>query len=159
MNPERQSTADYFRMILLTVMGQAFEAAGYTLDENPVQWAGGRFRFGKPLSGELRGFIEFQLLGYTENEWVARMPSRFRVHLIRTDKPTPYAASTHPDYRQRTLSALVVDDFHVDILPSADHWWTFSNTDELGRALAEAGHLVIGYGMPWLAGELEPPSG
>ena len=60
---------------------------------------------------------------------------------------------------QRTLSALVVDDFHVDILPSADHWWTFSNTDDLGRALAEAGHLVIGYGMPWLAGELEPPSG
>jgi hypothetical protein len=30
--------------------------------------------------------------------------------------------------------------------------------DELGKALAEAGHLVIGYGIPWLAGDLVPPA-
>jgi hypothetical protein len=57
------------------------------------------------------------------------------------------------------LSELVVGDFGVNILPSADHWWTYSDTDSLGHALAEAGHLAVGYGMPWLAGELEPPSG
>ena len=57
------------------------------------------------------------------------------------------------------LSQLVVEDFGVAILPSSDHWWQFSNTDELGKTLAEAGHLVIGYGMPYLSGDLEPPSG
>jgi hypothetical protein len=55
------------------------------------------------------------------------------------------------------LSALVVEDFGVAILPSANHWWTFQNTQELGNALAEAGHLTIGYGIPFLAGELSPP--
>ena len=25
-------------------------------------------------------------------------------------------------------------------------------------ALAEAGHLIIGYGMPWLSGDLLPPN-
>lgn len=148
----------YFRLLLLTVVGQAFTAAGYTLEDNPVQQAGGRFRFSKPLPGGLYGFIEFQLLVYASNEWVSGLPSRFRVMLIRSDQPAPYAASDHPQAAQRTLSALVVEDFGVSILPDADHWWTFRGTDEAGRALAEAGYLVVGYGMPWLAGELEPPS-
>ena len=55
------------------------------------------------------------------------------------------------------MSALVVKDFGVAILPSADHWWTFRDMNELGTALAEAGHLVVAYGMPWLAGELSLP--
>ena len=55
---------------------------------------------------------------------------------------------------RRTLSALVVEDFGVPILPSADHWWTFRDVTELGSALAEAGHLVVGYGLPWLSGDL-----
>lgn len=146
-------------MLLLTVVGQAFTSAGYALEDNPVQQAGGRFRFVKALDSGLNGFIEFQLLAYTETEWAARMPSRFRVMLVRSDQPAPYAASEHPQSVQRTLSALVVEDFKVGILPDANHWWTFSNTDELGKALAEAGYLAVGYGMPWLSGELEPPSG
>ena len=159
MTDERQSANDYFRVLLLTVVGQAFSAAGYALEENPVQWAGGRFRFVKALDGGMKGFIEYQLLSYTDSEWSAGMPSRFRVTLIRTDQAAPYIASSHPRYTQRDLSALVVDDFGVGILPSAQHWWMYRTTDELGKALAEAGHLIIGYGMPWLAGDLLPPSG
>ena len=154
-----QTPQEYFRLLLLTVVGQAFTAAGYELDENLVHWAGGRFRFTHTLENGLYAYIEFQLLAYTDSEWSSGMPSRFRVTLIRSDQSSPYAHSDHPDKVQRSLSALVVDDFGVTILPSADHWWTFSNTTELGNALAEAGHLAIGYGMPWLAGDLQPPSG
>ncbi len=151
-----QSAQDYFRLLLLTVVGQAFEAAGYTLQEHPTQWAGGRFRFTKALEGGLYGFIEFQLLSYTDSEWSSGMPSRFQVTLVRSDQSSPYPPGE--DYAIRKLSALVVEDFGVGILPSADHWWSFRNTDELGKALAEAGHLAVGYGIPWLAGDLEPPS-
>ncbi len=159
MTDERQSANDYFRTLLLTVVGQAFTAAGYSLEDSPVQWAGGRFRFVKPLMYGLRGYIEFQVLSYTDNEWSAGMPSRFRVTLIRTDQTAPYLTSAHPQAVQRDLSALVVIDFGVAVLPSAQHWWTYRTTDELGQALAEAGHLIVGYGLPWLAGDLEPPSG
>ena len=48
-------------------------------------------------------------------------------------------------------------DFDVPILPSAEHWWDWRDSVGLGAALAEAGHLLVGYGIPWLAGELEPP--
>ncbi len=155
-----QSPQEYFRLLLLTVVGQAFTAAGYTLEEHPSQWAGGLFRFAKPLEGEiLTAFIEYQLLAYADTMWASRNPSRFRVTLTRTDQPHPRLPSPHPDYIQRDLGTLVVEDFNVAILPGADHWWTFSNTDELGKALAESGHLVIGFGMPWLSGELQSPSG
>jgi hypothetical protein len=151
-----QTPQEYFRMILVTVVGQAFNAAGYTLDERPMQWAGGMFRFVKTLPDNLYGFIEFQVLTYVDSEWSSGQPSRFRITLIRSDSPTA-APSQHPRHARRTLSALVVDDFGVAILPSADYWWTFHDTETLGRALAEAGHLVVGYGIPWLAGDLLPP--
>lgn len=154
-----QSPQDTFRLLLLTVVGQAFTAAGYHLEESQVQWAGGRFRFVKALDNDLYGFIEFQLLAYSDSEWASGMPSRFRVTLVRSDQAAPYAASDHPQYAQRSLSALVVADFGVAILPSADYWWTFRNMTELGNTLGEAGHLAVGYGIPWLAGDLEPPSG
>ncbi len=153
-----QTPQEYFRLVMLTVVGQAFAAAGYELDEKPVQWAGGLFRFTKQLDDGLWGFIEFQLLAYVDTMWAARMPSRFKIILTRSDKPLPSASSDHPKFARRDLSRLVVEDFGVAILPSADHWWTFGNTDELGKALAEAGHLIIGYGMPWLSGDLIPPS-
>jgi hypothetical protein len=146
-----QTPQEYFRVILFTVVGQAFGAAGYTLEERPMQWAGGRFRFVKTLEDGLYGFIEFQALTYVDSEWSSGQPSRFRITLIRGD-------SKHPQYLNRSLSALVVEDFGVAILPSADYWWTYSDTESLGKALAEAGHLVIGYGIPWLAGDLVPPS-
>lgn len=155
MNQDREATHEYFRTLLLMVAGQAFAAAGYQELETPLQWAGGRFRFSKPLGGDLYAFIEFQLLAYTETMWTSRTPSRFRVTLRRSEDPHG-AAGNHPRAVQRLLSALVVEDFGVRILPDAEHWWTFRDTEELGRSLAEAGHLIIGYGMPWLDGSLLP---
>jgi hypothetical protein len=154
-----QSPQEYFRLLLLTVAGQAFSAAGYELEERPAQWAGGLFRFVKAFDNGLYGFIEFQYLYYADTEWSSGVPSRFRVTLVRSDNPNASAASKHPAYVRRTLSELVVEDFGVAILPSADYWWTYSTTAELGAALAEAGHLAVGYGIPWLAGDLAPPSG
>jgi hypothetical protein len=154
-----QSSQEYFRLILLTVVGQAFNAAGYILEERPLQWAGGLFRFAKHLPSGLYGFIEFQLLNYTASPFTNETPSRFCVTLIRSDLPNPSMPTSHPAFSRRKLAALVTDDFRVAILPSSDHWWTFQNTLQLGRALAEAGHLIVGYGMPWLSQELLPPSG
>jgi len=153
-----QSPQEYFRLLLLTVIGQAFTAAGYTLAERPAQWAGGLFRFTKSLDEGLTAFIEYQLLAYTDTLWASRNPSRFRVTLTRTDQAASNLPSTHPYFVQRDLGTLVVRDFAVAILPEINYWWTFTNTDELGKALAESGHLVIGFGMPWLSGELQPPS-
>src|SRR6185436_10115160 len=83
---ESQSPQEYFRLILLTVVGQAFGAAGYTLDERPAQWAGGLFRFVKALDGAQavgsHASIEFQHLHYAGDA-----PSRFRVSLARSDWP------------------------------------------------------------------------
>ena len=129
----------------------------------PPNGAGGLFRFAKPLdlgqeSEVLNAFIEYQLLAYTDTMWASRSPSRFRVTLTRTHQPTPRQPSAHADFLQRDLGTLVTQDFGVAILPGADYWWTFTNTDELGKALAESGHLIIGFGMPWLSGELQPPS-
>lgn len=156
---QNQTPQDYFRLLLLTVVGQAFEAAGYQLESRPIHWAGGLFRFVKPLEDGLRAFIEFQLLASSNTLWSSGMPSRFQVVLTRTDQPTSTLSSQHPLFARRSLSALVVQDFDVAILPDADYWWTFKTTNELGKALAEAGHLVIGFGMPWLTDNLVPPSG
>lgn len=152
---ERREGIEGFRALLVMVVGQAFNAAGYTLEHTPLQWAGGKFRFAKPLSADLIATIDFQVLIYTETGYAARMPSRFRVTLGRGGARGAFHA--HPQHVSRTLAALVVEDFGVPILPSADHWWTFHDTPSLGRALAEAGHLVVGYGMPWLDGTLTPP--
>lgn len=146
-----QTPQEYFRLLLLTVVGSAYNAAGYELEERPTQWAGGLFRFSKPLENGLFGFIEYQLLAYSEDR-----PSRFRVTLTRSDHENPTLPSQHPAYARRLLSALVVEDFNVPILSSADHWWQYANVTELGAALAEAGHLVVGFGMPWLSGDITP---
>lgn len=148
----------YFREMLMTVMGQAFTAAGYALEDKPVKHAGGLFRFARPLENGLYGYIEFQLLSFSDNEWASGTPSRFRVTLIRSDQPDAALPSQHPAYAQRLLSELVVEDFHVPILPSAAHWWSFKTAGELGQALGEAGSLAVGYGMPWLNGDLVPPA-
>ncbi len=147
MKSTTQSPQEYFRVILLTVVGQAYGAAGYGLEERPIQWAGGQFRFSKSSEDGQNHNIDYQLLAYTDTEWSSGAASRFRVNLIRADGV------------RRTLSALVVEDFGVSILPTADHWWTFRTTEELGHALAEAGHLAVGYGIPWLSGDLVPPLG
>lgn len=153
-----QTSQETIKTILMTVVGQAFAAAGYTLQELPIQHAAGQYRFANSLDTGLEAFIAFQFLLYVDSEWAAGMPSRFRVTLTRTDQPNPAANSNHPDFARRDLSTLVVDDFGVGILPSDRHWWTFQTQSELGQAIAEAGRLIVGYGIPWLAGELLPPA-
>ena len=145
----RQAGQAYFGTLLQTVVGQAFAAAGYQLERAPLQSAGGRFRYVKEMPDGARGFIDFQVLVYSDTLWSSGAASRFRVQLTRF--------SARGDVVARGLSRLVVEDFGVKILPAADHWWSYGDTDSLGKALAEAGHLIVGYGIPWLAGELAPP--
>jgi hypothetical protein len=146
---ERQSLQSYFRTLLHTVVGQAFQAAGYQMLEEPVKWLGGRFRYQRVLHDGWAAYIEFQVLVYGDSAWVGRQPSRFTVSLYRSNQPGGRLASV-----QRTLSQLVVTDFRTPILPDADYWWSFQDTESLGKALTEAGYLTIGYGIPWLAGDL-----
>lgn len=150
---ERQAAQDYFLALLQTVIGQALGAAGYTLEQNPMQWAGGRYRFAKALEGGGAALIEFQALVYSDTAWSGGQDSRFQVQIGRFVKRGASA-----DFAPRSLSRLILRDFGVQILPSEDHWWRYRDTDSLARALAEAGHLIVGYGLPWLAGELSPPS-
>ena len=152
---DRQQGQEYFGALLRAVVGNAFAAAGYHLDKAPLQQAGGRFRFVKAFDDGSVGWIDFQVLVYSDTMWSGGTPSRFRVQLTRSCANRRTAAP--PDQLARGLSQLVVADFGVRILPSSDHWWTYSDTDSLGKALAEAGHLIVGYGIPWLAGELRPP--
>jgi hypothetical protein len=147
---------DHFRMLLVTVVGGAFSAAGYALEESPTAWSGGLFRFGTqftdgPHTG-LYGFIEFMYLYYSEGR-----PARFNCTLIRTDHEVPTVPTRHPAAARRDLSALVVLDFGVAILPNPAYWWHVTGTEATGRALGEAGSLAIGYGMPWLNGSLLVP--
>lgn len=135
-----------FREYLLIVTGQAYRAAGYELEEQPLKWSGGQFRFTKQLDNGLTAHIEFQHLAYQDTQWASGNPSRFRVTLKRSDG------------WNKDLSTLVVKDFGVAILPSAHHWWSYKDLTTLGKHLGEAGSLAIGYGMPWLAGELTPPN-
>ena len=122
-----------------------------------MKWIGGRFRYAKTLEDGLTAYIEFQVLVYNDTEWTGKQPSRFRVNLIRSDKAGG-RPSKHPKYVQRSLSQLVVEDFKVNILPDADYWWNFTDTDSMGKTLVEAGHLIIGYAIAWLADDLHPDS-
>ncbi len=150
MQQTRQTGQEYFSALLHTVVGQAFAAAGYQREQSPLQTAGGRFRYATDFDDGARGIIDFQVLVYSDTMWSSGAPSRFRVQLTRSQK-APGGAVV------RSLSQLVVEDFGVNILPTADHWWSYRDTESLGNALAEAGHLIVGYGLPWLAGELSPP--
>lgn len=157
MAQERQVRQDYFRTLLRTVVGQAFSAAGYELQNTPLQWAGGKYRYENALPNGFYGLIDFQVLATSDTMWSAGAPSRFKVQLTRS-RDRHGRARDEAGYITRGLSRLVVEDFSVAILPAADYWWTFVDTESLGKALAEAGHLIVGYGMPWLAGELTPPA-
>lgn len=156
MLSERQPLHQQFKMILQRVVDGAFVAAGYALQDEPLQWLSGSFRYRKPLDETWAGWVIFQLLVYTDTAWSPRRPSCFRVQLVRTDQPNA-AKSAAPRYASRLLSALIVEDFGVPALPSADYWWPFTDLHTLGHALAHAGKLTIGYGLPWLSSELTPP--
>lgn len=156
MGEARQPQQAYFLTMLRTVAGQAFDAAGYVLQRAPLQWAGGKYRFLKDFDDGWYGLIDFQVLIYSDTMWATGGASRFQVRLTRTGNRFGLA-SGDDSIVTRNLGELVVADFGVNILPSADHWWSYTNTDSLAHGLAEAGHLIVGYGIPWLAGDLMPP--
>ena len=62
MLQERQAQQDYFRTLLRTVVGQAFDAAGYQIQIAPLQWAGGKYRFIKAFENGWFGLIDFKCL-------------------------------------------------------------------------------------------------
>ncbi len=157
MSQERQAQQDYFRTLLRTVVGQAFDAAGYQIQIAPLQWAGGKYRFIKGFENGGYGLIDFQVLIYSDTSWSSGGSSRFKVQLTRA-ADRQGKLSDDERYVSRSLGELVVGDFGVNILPDADYWWSYDDTDSLAAGLAEAGHLIVGFGMPWLAGALEPPA-
>lgn len=154
---ERQAPQEHFLSLLQTVIGQALDAAGYYLEQRPLQWAGGKYRFVKALEDGSCGLIDFQVLVYSDNAWSMGHPSRFNIRLGRSNM-TPAGKASDSRFSARSLSQLVVKDFGVKILPAEDHWWSYRDTDSLAQALAEAGRLIVGYGIPWLDGQLLPPS-
>ena len=80
MTSDKRAATEHFGMVLMTVVGQAFEAAGYCLEDSSVKQAGRTcFRFRKLLENGLYGFIEFQLLYLPTTEWSGNVQSRFRV--------------------------------------------------------------------------------
>ncbi len=139
-----------FGLALQTVAGQAFDAAGYTLQDIPMYLTRGLFRYRKILANGTSTYIEFQLLHYQAG------PSKFRVNLLRNIGADARAASKYPEKIDTTLGRLLWDVFGVQQLSGPDHWWQFSDTPELGQAIVEAAKLVIAFGMPWLEGELQP---
>lgn len=153
MTPD--SPHERFRLVLLAVVSPAYHAAGYELDHRPAHWSGGLFRFVKPFEdGEyagMQGVIEYQHQTDPEADYVGT----FRISLARTGQPGRTPGVNHKPVR-RSLSALVVEDFRVRILPIEEYWWEYHTVTELGDTLAESGHLTVGYGMPWLSGDLIP---
>jgi hypothetical protein len=146
---------EQFRLILFTVVGQAYSAAGYTLDERPSQWEGGLFRFlkrldGGPFSGMMAG-LEYQHQWFPDGKL-----GRFRVSLTRGALPGQALPAGMTPAR-RVLTGLIWGDFGIRILGDPEYWWMYETVTELGQALAESGQLTAAYGIPWLSGDLESP--
>jgi hypothetical protein len=133
------------------VAGQALAAAGYVLQDNPTHQSRGLFRYRKMLPDAISVYVEFQLLFYTVGG-----PSRFRVNLLRNTGADARSPSGYDEKVDTTLAKLLWDDFGVRQLSGPEHWWLFSNPTELGYAIAEAGKLLFGFGIPWLEGALYP---
>jgi hypothetical protein len=130
------------------VVGQALTALGYTLQSNPTHQARGLFRYSKAFESGVSTYVEFQALHYQGGGL-----SRFRVNLLRNMGMDARAVSDYGEKVDTTLAKLVWADFSVRQLTGPDHWWTFRDPNELGYAIAEAGKLLIGFGIPWLEGE------
>ncbi|MCC7207136.1 MAG: hypothetical protein IT323_07520 [Anaerolineae bacterium] len=140
-----QTPQQAFGAMLDHVMGTAFTAAGYALQPNPMHHMRGLYRYARALPGDVTALVEFQALHYASG------PSRFRINLVR---------QAGPDARprdERTLAALLWDDFATPVLDGPDHWWTFTVNSpySLANALAEAGRLLFAFGVPWLEGRLQ----
>ncbi len=140
-----------FGQALQTVAGQALAAAGYALQDNPMHQARGLFRYRKALADGVSIYVEFQLLHYA-----AGGPSRFRINLLRNTGADARSPGQYAGKIDTTLGRLLWEDFGVRQLSGPEHWWSFNHPVELGHAIAEAGKLLFGFGIPWLEGTLRP---
>lgn len=145
---------DTFRQMLEQVAGQAFAAAGFALQKNPLHHMRGLFRYRKAQTDGWAIYIEWQALAYESGG-----PSRFRVILLRSKGADARSAShsaSDPAQVEIALSRLIWDSFDIRQYDTPDHWWLFRNPTEMAYAIAEAGKLVFGFGVPWLEGKLQP---
>ncbi len=134
-----------FKEILLAVVGQALDAAGYQIEDRPVQQQRGLVRFRKPLENQVYGFIEWQMLAFAQSP-----VDRFQILLLRNRGSDPRAITDYLHRAECSLSWVMWHIFEARILPSDDAWWEFRDEAELAHALANAGRALFGYGVPWL---------
>ena len=130
----------YFKEVLLHIVGQALMAADYVLTDNDLAQARGLVRFHKacPQLGEnCQLVIDWQLLAFAQSPL-----ARFRLELARVEAGE-YTTN-------RTLGDVIWHIYGSRVLPNADFWWEFKTGDELPYALSSAGKLLFAYGIPWL---------
>lgn len=141
-NPKKTAA---FQTMLEQVVGQALAAAGYVLEDQPLQQTRGLIRYRKALGDDIYAFIEWQLLAFEQSR-----VAQFQVNLLR-NRGTEARAQTDAEERvEHTLPWLIWHVFETRVVPSDSVWWEFRDEIELGQALASAGRLLFGYGVPWL---------
>jgi hypothetical protein len=144
----------YFKETLLAVAGQAFDAAGYLLEDNAMHQIRGlaRFRKALPMLGnDVHGFVEWQLLAFEQSPL-----ARFQINLIRNQGLAARAATGFIHRDERSLAWVIWHVFNARILPGDDYWWSFHDGAALAHELATAGRFLFGYGIPWLEMRREP---
>ena len=134
----------FFGKTVLTVVGQALEAAGYIFQSYPLFTDHGLFRFRKDLDERVSLCVEFQFLSYPGG------PARFRVNLLRQ---RTIDGRSRPTSEEKTLCRLLWDEFGVQQLGRRDYWWTFTSQSDLTDTLAEVSKLIFEYAIPWLEGK------
>ncbi len=133
-----------FRKTLQHVIGEAFDAAGYALEDNPMAQKRGLFRYHKALAEDQHAFIEFQTLYHPQSDL-----SRFRVSLLKNS--VPQARQATPQTEAHDLAYVIWHIWEVPgVLPADSHWWMYKHATDLAPQLYEAGKLLFGYGVPWL---------
>lgn len=138
----------FFKDTLLKVAGQALEAAGLELEDNNIQQARGLIRFRKSLlelGEDIYGFVEWQLLAFEQSPL-----ARFQIILIRNRGIDARTITEYEHQEEHSLAWIICHAYQSQVVPSDDHWWTFRDSNELAYAIAEAGRLLFGYGMPYL---------
>lgn len=143
-----QDKTHYFYLMIRRVCGQAFSAANYILEENPMQQARGLVRFHKQLVNlgvDSYGFIEWQLVAFEQSPF-----ARFRIQLLRNQGIDARAVTDYDKREERNLAWVIWHHYRARVLPDDDFWWSYRHDAELPHLLASAGKLLFGYGVPYL---------
>ncbi len=144
-NPQQTQV---FKEMLVTIVGQPLDAAGYIMEDDILQQARGMIHFQKRLldqEADVYGFIEWQLLAFEQSP-----AARFQVILLRNHGTDARAITSYVHRAEYSLPWVIWHVFDARILPSDDVWWDFRDENELAHALSHAGRLLFGYGVPWL---------